>query len=161
MMNLWPKICFMKSLSGQCTKINVFATLLIPKLGCSGVAKNLLIDLSRKHTPSPAPTPTPTPTPTLDNIEQIEADYTTVDKLANCLPPRVLKELNPADSELLIACDIQGMTQQQYATKHGLSLPAVKSRLLRARKKLRQQLTVSCQVKLDENMKVCCFTPRD
>jgi len=118
------------------------------------VAKNLLIDLSRKHTPSPAPTPT------LYDIEQIEADYTTVDKLTNCLP-RVLKELNPADSELLIACDIQGMTQQQYATQHGLSLPAVKSRLLRARKKLRQQLTVSCQVKLDENMKVCCFTPRD
>ncbi|RWX55803.1 sigma-70 family RNA polymerase sigma factor [Photobacterium chitinilyticum] len=116
------------------------------------VARNLLIDLSRKHVPSP--------TSALDDIEQEEADDTTVDSLANCLP-RVLKELNPADSELLIACDIQGMTQQQFAIRHGLSLPAVKSRLLRARKKLRQQLTVSCQVRLDENKKVCCFTPRD
>lgn len=116
------------------------------------VARNLIIDQTRKRTPLPIPS--------LDDIEQQEPDGITVDSLANCLP-RVLKELDPKDSELLKACDIQGMTQQQYAAQQGLSLSAVKSRLLRARTKLRQQLTVSCQVKLDEDKKVCCFTPRD
>lgn len=114
------------------------------------VAGNLMIDQARKRTPLKLE----------DDIEQEEPVDAAVDSLANCLP-RVLNELPPQDSDLIRACDIHGMTQQQYATRHDLTLSAVKSRLLRARKKLRQQLTLSCQVKLDENNKVCCFTPRD
>lgn len=114
------------------------------------VAGNLVIDQARKRMPLPL----------VDDLEQEAPEYAVIDSLANCLP-RVLDELSPQDSELLKACDIHGMTQQQYATQHGLTLSAVKSRLLRARSKLRRQLTISCQVKLDENQQVCCFTPRE
>ncbi|MCW8328471.1 sigma-70 family RNA polymerase sigma factor [Photobacterium sp. SDRW27] len=116
------------------------------------VAGNLVIDQARKRTTLALPA--------MDDIEQKQLGDTTVDNLTNCLP-RVLNELEPKDSDILKACDIHGMTQQQYANQHELSLPAVKSRLQRARTKLRQQLTSSCKVILDENQKVCCFTPRD
>ena len=36
---------------------------------------------------------------------------------------------------------------------------AAKSRLLRARDRLRQQLSLDCQVRLDSSGRVCCFTP--
>jgi len=101
----------------------------------------------------------PTPLPLHSDIEQEQPEYAAVDGLASCLP-RVLTELKPQDSELIKVCDIQGMSQQEYATQHGLTLAATKSRLLRARSKLKDQLSVSCQVKLDENQQVCCFTPR-
>lgn len=113
------------------------------------VAGNLVIDQSRK----------PPLLPIESDIEQAQSEGDTVDGLAACLP-RVLDELSPQDSDLLRACDIHGMTQKEYASQHGLTLPAVKSRLLRARAKLRQQLTDSCKVRFDENKKVCCFTPR-
>jgi len=118
------------------------------------VAGNLVIDHARKQK-------------TLSMVEDVEleaseyhlSDKDVIDKLAHCLP-RVLNELTPQDSDLLKGCDINGMSQQEYATRHGLTLSATKSRLLRARLKLKQQLSHSCQVKLDDNQNVCCYTPR-
>jgi RNA polymerase sigma-70 factor (ECF subfamily) len=54
---------------------------------------------------------------------------------------------------------MQGLHQADYAQLNQLSLSATKSRLLRARKKLREQMVTACKVKFEEN-KVCCFTPR-
>jgi RNA polymerase sigma-70 factor (ECF subfamily) len=45
---------------------------------------------------------------------------------------RVLTELSPEDRDIIEQCDLNGMKQQDYAEAHGLMLPAVKSRLLRA-----------------------------
>ena len=56
--------------------------------------------------------------------------------------------------------DINGMAQQASATAQGLTLAAAKSRLQRARVRLKEQLTRSCQVWLDAQGKVCCYTPR-
>lgn len=42
----------------------------------------------------------------------------------------------------------------------GISLPGAKSRIQRARQRLRQQLVCACQVTFDENGDVCCFVPR-
>ncbi len=82
-----------------------------------------------------------------------------VDALATCVA-RVLGELSAEDAAVLRACDLEGLTQQAFATRHGLSLPATKSRLLRARQRLRQQLTSACQVRLDDNGCVCGHVPR-
>lgn len=83
----------------------------------------------------------------------------TVDSLAACLP-RVLAELSPADREAITVCDLEGLPQEEYARRAGLSLPGAKSRVQRARKRLREQLTRSCQVSLDGAGQVSDFVPR-
>lgn len=82
-----------------------------------------------------------------------------LDDLAQCLP-RVLAELSEADRLALTLCDIEGQPQQILAERLGLSLPGAKSRLQRARVRLRQRLVTACQVQFDDSGQVCRFTPR-
>ena len=82
-----------------------------------------------------------------------------VDCLAACIP-RVLSELTEIDREAITLCDLQGMTQDDYAQLKGLSLPGAKSRVQRARKRLMQRLTTACQVQFDEVGQVVHFVPR-
>jgi len=82
-----------------------------------------------------------------------------VDLLSHCLP-RVLSELSAEDREAVMLCDIQGVTQKAFAARLGLSLPAAKSRVQRARLRLRARLAEACQVKFDDEGNVCCFIPR-
>ncbi|MDG3086870.1 sigma-70 family RNA polymerase sigma factor [Vibrio hannami] len=116
------------------------------------VAQNLLIDQIRKDRYQPMD----------DNAERPEEEehYDAIDLLALSCLPRSLSELDQASREVITACDLQGMNQQDYAIQHGLTLPAVKSRLRRAREKLKQQIEASCNVKLDDNQNICCFTTR-
>ena len=74
--------------------------------------------------------------------------------------PRVLAELSPEDREALSLCDLGGMTQAAFAELKGLTLPGAKSRVQRARQRLREQMSAACQVKLDGAGQVCCFVPR-
>lgn len=82
-----------------------------------------------------------------------------IDGLAACLP-RVLSELGEEDRDAIVCCDLKGMSQAAYAEKLGLSLPGAKSRIQRARRRLKAQLASACQVRLDAQGKVCCFVPR-
>jgi len=52
------------------------------------------------------------------------------------------------------------MSQAEYAERLGISLPGAKSRVQRARQRLKAQLASACQVSFDEQGKVCCFKPR-
>lgn len=115
------------------------------------VARNLLIDrlrLSKEQVPLP------------DNLAaKIIEDLDPVDGLAQCLP-RALSELSSADVEAISLCDIEGMSQQDFATQLNISLSAAKSRIQRARARLKTHLTEACQVRFDAAGQVCCFTPR-
>ncbi len=82
-----------------------------------------------------------------------------VDTLAQCLP-RTLAELSEEDREAITLCDLEGLNQEDYARMKGLTLPGAKSRVQRARKRLRDHLTGVCQVQFDAAGKVCCFVPR-
>jgi RNA polymerase sigma-70 factor (ECF subfamily) len=86
-----------------------------------------------------------------------EAD--TVDNLASCLP-RVLSELADEDREAINLCDLQGMPQADFAKLKGLTLSGAKSRLQRARLRMKQQLTLVCQVQTDPEGHVLDFVPR-
>lgn len=55
---------------------------------------------------------------------------------------------------------IKETTQLAYARHLGLTLPAAKSRVQRARQHLQQQLVTACQVTFDHAGRVCCFVPR-
>ena len=95
-----------------------------------------------------------------DDLAQNVDDVDTVDVLTACLP-RVLSELSAADREAITACDLQGMSQADFAKATGLSLSAAKSRLQRARLKLKALMSVACQVSLDDTGRVADFVPRD
>ena len=115
------------------------------------VARNLLVDrlrLTREQVPLPD-----------DLLAEVLPETDPVDLLSHCLP-RVLSELSAEDRESIVRCDIQGMTQNSFAEHIGLSLPAAKSRVQRARRRLREHLAKACQLTFDEEGKVCCFVPR-
>ena len=115
------------------------------------VARNLLIDrlrLAKEQVPLPD-----------DLIAEGAPETAPVDLLSHCLP-RVLSELSAEDRDAIVLCDIQGMTQKAFAERLRLSLPAAKSRVQRARLRLRAQLAEACQLTFDEKGKVCCFVSR-
>jgi RNA polymerase sigma-70 factor (ECF subfamily) len=94
-----------------------------------------------------------------DDLAAEYEDTPAVETLSACLP-RALSELSDEDRDVLTQCDLQGITQDDYARQKSITLAAAKSRVQRARKRLRQHLTTACQVRFDEAGKVCCFVPR-
>ncbi len=114
------------------------------------VARNTLADRLRVHRDTlelPA------------NLANTVEETDTVDKLTACLP-RVLSELADADREAITLCDLQGMPQAEFAQRKGLTLSAAKSRLQRARARMKQQMTLICQVQIDPQGHVLDFVPR-
>lgn len=118
------------------------------------VAKNLLIDEWRKSGRL-EPIPENNDLYTLD----FRAEREPIDSLAQCLP-KALACLSEEDRSVIEFCDLQGHSQQEFAKLHHLTVTAVKSRIQRARPKLRAQLKVNCHITFDEQHKVCCFTPK-
>jgi len=94
-----------------------------------------------------------------ENMAAAEDESEAVDELSECLP-RVLSELSDEDREVITLCDLDGMSQLRYAQMKGVSLAAGKSRIQRARKRMRQHLESGCQVQLNDAGNVCCFVPR-
>lgn len=86
-------------------------------------------------------------------------ERTPVDELDVCLL-RNLAALKEGDRDILASCDLRGQTVRDYAAAQGMSLAAAKSRLLRARQRLRESLMQRCQVRFDENGRVCCHVPK-
>ncbi len=122
-----------------------------PRAWLFHVARNLLLDrlrLTKEQVPLPD-----------DLFAESVSELAPIDLLTHCLP-RVLSELSAEDRQAVMFCDIQGMTQKAYARHLGLSLPAAKSRVQRARLRLRTQLAEACQVTFDDEGTVCCFVPR-
>jgi RNA polymerase sigma-70 factor (ECF subfamily) len=93
-----------------------------------------------------------------DLVASVE-ENDTVDTLTACLP-RVLSELDMEDREVITLCDLQGMAQAEYAAAKGLSLSAVKSRVQRARRRLKERMSQVCQVQIDDTGHVSDFVPR-
>jgi len=94
-----------------------------------------------------------------DDLSADIEEAAAVDSLAACLP-RVLSELSAEDCEAITLCDLERLPQEEYARRKGLSLPGAKSRVQRARKRLRERLTQACQVRLDASGLVSDFVPR-
>ena len=122
-----------------------------PRAWLFRVARNLIIDRRRlTATREPLqPLPDDLSAPPAAQIEP-------VDLLTHCLPS-VLSRLSAKDREAIALCDLQGVTMSDYARQLGLSLPAAKSRLQRARLRLRSRLAKSCRVSYDGAGKLCCF----
>ncbi len=94
-----------------------------------------------------------------DDLATPEEEAEAIDTLTACLP-RVLAELTPEDRDAITLCDLQGMARAEYAKARGLTLSAAKSRVQRARARMKAQMTVACQVQLDDAGHVQDFVPR-
>ena len=122
-----------------------------PRAWLFRVARNLIIDRRRLAKTREPLQPLPD-----DLSAQPVPEIDPVDLLTHCLPS-VLSKLSAKDREAIAFCDLQGVTPSDYARQLGLSLPAAKSRLQRARLRLRSRLAKSCRVSYDGAGKLCCF----
>ena len=120
-----------------------------PRAWLFQVARNALVDRARTAHPHEAFSDELAGTAPL-----IVEAMAPVDALAGCLA-RTLDELTEEDQRILRICDLEGQTQRAFAAVHGLSLPATKSRLLRARQRLRDRLTRVCRISFEPDGSVC------
>ncbi len=126
-----------------------FCQLENPRAWLFKVARNNLTDFYRRNKPS---------TELDEEFTEDTVEIPAVETLSACLP-RALRELSENDREALTRCDLQGVHQADYAEATGLSLAAAKSRIRRARERLKQKLKENCQVRFADSGHVCCYVP--
>jgi RNA polymerase sigma-70 factor (ECF subfamily) len=91
------------------------------------------------------------------NLE--ENDRSAATELAGCLEP-LMRSLPLADAEALRLTELEGITQAESASRLGLSVSGMKSRVQRARRRLRATLEACCRVELDRRGSVMDYEPR-
>lgn len=129
---------------------NDFCAVRQPRAWLYRVARNALIDRQRtkkSFVELPAELPS------------AEVQQAAIELMESCVW-RNLEALSAEDREIIRQCDLLGLRQKDYAQQKGLSLPATKARLQRARRKLRDLIVHNCQVRFDESGRVCCHKPR-
>jgi len=115
------------------------------------IARNLIIDYYRQRKLTVA----------LDDVELV-AEMPEEDVQANLLPtiPWVLQGLSVSDREALLLTDYQGLSQKELAQRMGLSSSGAKSRVQRARAKLRRMYLNCCHFEFDRFGHVIDYYPR-
>jgi len=127
-----------------------FCLLTNPRAWLFKVLKNRLIDLQRTAK-------TYEELPEQFSINSTEStENSPVTNLAICLPI-ALKNLDAEDAEIIQQCDLDGYNQADYAKSKNLSLSATKSRIQRARKRLKTELQNTCNICFDKQGNVCGF----
>ena len=79
-------------------------------------------------------------------------------ELARCLQP-MLGRLHPTARDALTRVDLDGQTHREAAEQLGISVSGMKSRVQRARRELREQLTACCQVQTDSSGALADYVP--
>ena len=103
-------------------------------------------------------------TTTLEDPEalQLAEDLPDEDVISELFPcvRAMVTSLPAQDRQALILTEYQGLTQKELAERLGLSLSGAKSRVQRARAKLKQQLLACCHFELDRRGYVIDYQPR-
>jgi RNA polymerase sigma-70 factor (ECF subfamily) len=118
------------------------------------ITRNAIIDAyrSRKHET------------TLEAAEELDLpeellDDDIVSELLPCVRAMV-RNLPELDRQALVLTEYQGLTQKELAERLGLSFSGAKSRVQRAREKLKQQLLECCHFELDRRGHIINYQPR-
>ena len=118
------------------------------------ITRNAIIDSYR----SSRPTTTLEAAEVLDMSEELPDDDV-VSELLACVRAMV-KSLPELDRQALVLTEYQGLTQKELAERLGLSFSGAKSRVQRAREKLKQQLLECCHFELDRRGHILDYQPR-
>lgn len=107
------------------------------------IARNVLIDHRRRHGVRTAST--------ADEVSAMAAPEPAdgLDAVVAGWLEAYLAQLDPADAEALRIVDLEGRTQRELAERQGLSLSGAKSRVQRARTRLRERLEACCAFAFD------------
>ena len=96
--------------------------------------------------------------PEVDTLPEELPDDDIISELFPCVQAMV-NNLPEQDRQALIFTEYQGLTQKEYGERLGLSLSGAKSRVQRAREKLKQQLLACCHFELDRRGHVMNYQP--
>jgi RNA polymerase sigma-70 factor (ECF subfamily) len=118
------------------------------------ITRNAIIDSYR----SSRPTTTLDAVEVLDLPEELPEDDV-VSELLPCVRAMVRK-LPELDRQALVLTEYQGLTQKEMAERLGLSFSGAKSRVQRAREKLKQQLLECCHFELDRRGHIIDYQAR-
>lgn len=125
-----------------------------PRAWLFEVTRNALTDrLRANHRSVPLPED-------LEDIPEPQLQTDPVDALASVCLPQVLSELDAQDREIIELCDLGDMDQAAYARLKGLTLPAAKARIRRARQRMRERMVMVCKVSFDSSGHIEDFVPR-
>src|SRR3954447_8136586 len=80
-------------------------------------------------------------------------------ELARCLQP-MMGALHPTARDALTRVDLEGQTHRQAADQLGISVSGMKSRVQRARRELKEQLTSCCRVDTDRTGAIADYLPK-
>ena len=72
----------------------------------------------------------------------------------------MVSNLPEQDRQALVLTEYQGLTQKEFGERLGLSFSGAKSRVQRAREKLKQQLLDCCHFELDRRGHIIDYQPR-
>lgn len=107
------------------------------------ITRNAITDYYRYNQKSPA-----AETADLESFIQEVSPHDVQAEVATWLPP-MIEQLPEKYREALRLTDIEGLTQQQLADRLNLSLSGAKSRVQRAREKLKDRLLQCCHLEFD------------
>jgi RNA polymerase sigma-70 factor, ECF subfamily len=118
------------------------------------ITRNAIIDSYR----SSRPTISLEAEGVLDLPEELPSD----DVVSELLPSvrAMVKSLPEVDRQALVLTEYQGLTQKELSERLGLSFSGAKSRVQRAREKLKQQLLECCHFELDRRGHIIDYQPR-
>jgi RNA polymerase sigma factor (sigma-70 family) len=94
-----------------------------------------------------------------DETPTEEEDREASRELASCMTLFVVGLPSPY-REAITLTELEGLTQREAAEMIGISLAAMKSRVLRGRAKLRENLEACCAIAVDARGKVISYEPR-
>jgi RNA polymerase sigma-70 factor (ECF subfamily) len=117
------------------------------------VTRRAIIDYFRERSPERRVAPLP------ENLAEDRPSPTASVEIAPCLNP-MLAKLAPDDRQALEIADIDGTSQKDLAGRLGLSASGAKSRVQRARVRLKAMLLECCHIETDRRGNVADYTPR-
>lgn len=118
------------------------------------ITRNAIIDAYRSGRPT-----TPLEAQEVLDLPVELPDDDVVSELLPCVRAMV-RGLPAPDRQALVLTEYQGLTQKELAERLGLSFSGAKSRVQRAREKLKQQLLECCHFELDRRSHIIDYQPR-
>jgi RNA polymerase sigma-70 factor, ECF subfamily len=104
------------------------------------------------------------PTMSLDSVGDLALpEELPDDDIVSELLPSVramVYNLSPADRQALVLTEYHGLTQKEFGERLGLSISGAKSRVQRARERLKQELLDCCHFELDGRGHILDYQPR-